>query len=661
MHANFISFHDLSPDGRYQYVSPSVTTLLGYAPSEVVGRPAYDFFRDDEIPACRALHAQTIAQEKVAVVVHCHMRHKQGHFIKVSIVSNLTSGGIVASTCRADEHETLRAREVTGQELHFIESNGVVISKSWTKATSSTTPAEPQASVADVSKTVATAEPTAEPPSPQSWDAAVAAISDARTCLLIDRFTANLKVVFASPNACEIFGQGAALSPPSSPSWIVGRSLLDLVDPSARNRVQEEITKAKAMDGICHLRFRAAPESGESKAAHVVDMVLMCTADALIAIARQALTMSTATISHSDQDDVSMRSWNRRSTTSNSASQTPASASPVPHQLHPQPVYTPGKGLVILTQNEPKYLDFAPPLALLPALGDFDDLGDDDEEYGDEDEEMDQYDEEDSASCVSHAASGVSDTSSALYAPSSVWAQQSTTSTDSDDVDVYARGVNGVIDGNFKLAGDSPQMHHTQHQQQQHMVYRPPPQPLAQGMPVYHAPAPHVPPSTSVQHQQRQLEQRQRQPHANPGPRASRPGYRHHPYRPFHAEPQQYMQRPRASSTFYAYSTPAGSLDQCVELSFYHQNQHQHHQHVYLPGPHHAYASGDHVSGPAYAQAPHQAHVRPSSSGQEYGWVGPSHPQARVFRYRDANALDAAYGMGKGAGGDGSSVDGQVG
>lgn len=41
----------LRPDGRSSYISPAVTQLLGYRPSEMAGRPAQDFVHPDDRPA----------------------------------------------------------------------------------------------------------------------------------------------------------------------------------------------------------------------------------------------------------------------------------------------------------------------------------------------------------------------------------------------------------------------------------------------------------------------------------------------------------------------------------------------------------------------------------------------------------------------------------
>ncbi|KAI9164667.1 hypothetical protein H9P43_008526 [Blastocladiella emersonii ATCC 22665] len=297
MEASFISFHDLSPEGRYQYASPSITALLGYTPQEVVGHPAYDYFLDEEIPACRALHQQTVAMEKVAVIVHCRMKHKFGHYVKVSIVSNLSSGCIVSSTCLADDSEKLRAREMTSQEVHVIEANGCVVSKSWTRRR--------------------------DAPLPRAFEDDVASISEIRACLILDRFTADLEIAFATTSIQDVLG-GCVTQ-----AWLRGRALVDLIHPKCLDNVRREVARAKSVDGICHMRFSTVGSAYDGDDLDI-EMVVMCAADGLIAIIRRCTPQLVVA---------------------------PPPSADLPPHLPPQ---VPGLGLVILSSNDATYLDFAP-------------------------------------------------------------------------------------------------------------------------------------------------------------------------------------------------------------------------------------------------------------------------------------------------------------
>ncbi|KAI9218825.1 hypothetical protein BC828DRAFT_428577 [Blastocladiella britannica] len=241
---SFISFHDLTPDGSYLYATPSVQQVLGYHPSEMVGRSAYDFFFPAEIPACKALHLETISLQKVAVVTTLRMRHRAGHFVKASIVSNLISGCIVAT------------REMTSQEVHVIEANGVVVSKQWSRHRLQPAPAEPA-----------------------RWADAVAAFSEIRSCLLLDRFTAGLTCVYATASLADV------LETPGAPDAIINRSILDWIHPQCRESVMTEVGRAKSMDGICHVRF-ATIGAVYGGADVEVEVVMQCCSDAILAIVR---------------------------------------------------------------------------------------------------------------------------------------------------------------------------------------------------------------------------------------------------------------------------------------------------------------------------------------------------------------------------------------
>jgi PAS domain-containing protein len=79
MEESFISFHDLSPFGRYTFVSASVKGLLGFEPEELLGRPAYDLFYPPDLQACQRVHHAIVAHTKVASV--CFFRYEGVHLI----------------------------------------------------------------------------------------------------------------------------------------------------------------------------------------------------------------------------------------------------------------------------------------------------------------------------------------------------------------------------------------------------------------------------------------------------------------------------------------------------------------------------------------------------------------------------------------------------
>jgi PAS domain S-box-containing protein len=75
---DMISRH--TPTGIYLYVSPSCHDLLGYAPADMLGCSAYDFFHPDDVPAIQTSH-NTILDQPVVYTVAYRIRRKDGQYI----------------------------------------------------------------------------------------------------------------------------------------------------------------------------------------------------------------------------------------------------------------------------------------------------------------------------------------------------------------------------------------------------------------------------------------------------------------------------------------------------------------------------------------------------------------------------------------------------
>ncbi|MBT8399379.1 MAG: PAS domain S-box protein, partial [Rhodothermia bacterium] len=75
---DMISRHDA--EGRYLYASPACRKLLGYEPSELIGRAAYDFFHVDDLTAVRKSHNMVLDHPGVNSVTY-RIRKKDGEYI----------------------------------------------------------------------------------------------------------------------------------------------------------------------------------------------------------------------------------------------------------------------------------------------------------------------------------------------------------------------------------------------------------------------------------------------------------------------------------------------------------------------------------------------------------------------------------------------------
>ncbi|MFN8666957.1 MAG: PAS domain S-box protein [Gemmatimonadaceae bacterium] len=77
-----------SLDGRFTYVSPSHQDVLGWAPSELMGRPATDFLHPDDVPALLDRVATLIGGAPF-VKATARARHRDGHWVTLESIGTL--------------------------------------------------------------------------------------------------------------------------------------------------------------------------------------------------------------------------------------------------------------------------------------------------------------------------------------------------------------------------------------------------------------------------------------------------------------------------------------------------------------------------------------------------------------------------------------------
>jgi PAS domain S-box-containing protein len=75
---DFIALHDIK--GFFIYASPAIKSMLGYEPSEIIGRNPYDYFHPDDSAPIEKNHTQLL-NNQIIPPIQFRFRHKKGHFV----------------------------------------------------------------------------------------------------------------------------------------------------------------------------------------------------------------------------------------------------------------------------------------------------------------------------------------------------------------------------------------------------------------------------------------------------------------------------------------------------------------------------------------------------------------------------------------------------
>lgn len=124
---DLISLHDR--DGRFRYVNPAATRLLGYRPEEMVGSPLAAFLPDGDRERVMAENLRLVAGEISVLAVQHGFRRKDGVFAQVeSIATRLPAGrGDAAEVLRITRDVAMRSRmETRSQESRKLETLGML-------------------------------------------------------------------------------------------------------------------------------------------------------------------------------------------------------------------------------------------------------------------------------------------------------------------------------------------------------------------------------------------------------------------------------------------------------------------------------------------------------------------------------------------------------
>ncbi|KAF9349627.1 hypothetical protein BGX26_012103 [Mortierella sp. AD094] len=220
---NFISFHDLSDKCNFLWASPGVEDVFGYDSDEIVGMSPMEMILPDDLHYSEDALKENIMNDLVASQVITKFRHKDGRPVYVLVVFSMCYDMICSCT-------TLLAPP-TSEGYHKLRAHSSAMTRmvETKKEEFSRIKRHHDAFQAN-----------------SKWDAQFLE-PEARVCLLLNRFTRSLIVMYAS-SACE---KVLCVDPDN----ITGKPILLFIRSDDLMSFVEQMDVVKGTSSIVSMRF----------------------------------------------------------------------------------------------------------------------------------------------------------------------------------------------------------------------------------------------------------------------------------------------------------------------------------------------------------------------------------------------------------------------
>ncbi|KAF9204090.1 hypothetical protein BGZ49_005711 [Haplosporangium sp. Z 27] len=251
---SYIAFHDLSPKATYLWVSPSVTDILGYTPEELIGTSPYDIIMLDDTPQIATVHKDVLEDDLFASQVNVCVRAKDGSKIIFTTLMNLCYD--MGVSC------------ATVLELNPTDSEQLEAQPDAKRHTSSRIRKEEFNRVKDHHKSFQRSIKLSD---------SGAMETEPRVCMILNRFSRNLIVMYASQSCEVVFNV--------KPEEIEGKPILLFVRADEMGTFMEYMDMSKSSVAIIHTRFWF--QSPGSRYSVPCDVVLLGGSDGILAIVKK--------------------------------------------------------------------------------------------------------------------------------------------------------------------------------------------------------------------------------------------------------------------------------------------------------------------------------------------------------------------------------------
>lgn len=93
-------------NGEQTFFSEEVENVLGYEPSELIGKSAYEFFHPVDLVRISKSHFEIANENSITTVVY-RIRHKNGNYVWVRSFSQNTGENLISMTKKLNQIEII--------------------------------------------------------------------------------------------------------------------------------------------------------------------------------------------------------------------------------------------------------------------------------------------------------------------------------------------------------------------------------------------------------------------------------------------------------------------------------------------------------------------------------------------------------------------------
>lgn len=217
MEQTCITIHNISAECNIVFASDSIFDILGWTPDEVLGLSCFDFFHPDEVPFARKVHTRGLQLDKAAVLHYARLRSRDGRWISCECCFTVVHDVLVASTSIYRQGIKSERRAIEAPQIRRIFS---------------CSPRDPRYHMLEYLSPKFKMPPMEREP---------------RAALILNRFTRNLDVMFATDPVYQILGL--------SPDEIKHKSFYRCIQENCLQSAIKCLESAKSNDSIAYLRF----------------------------------------------------------------------------------------------------------------------------------------------------------------------------------------------------------------------------------------------------------------------------------------------------------------------------------------------------------------------------------------------------------------------